>query len=520
MHSTTVWRTFELAFAGPAAGNPFLEVELSAEFSNGGRSVTVPGFYDGDGTYKLRFLPDAQGNWHFTTRSNAPELDGQSGTLQVAPARAGDHGPVRTDGMQFRYADGTRFINLGTTAYAWNHQTPELQEQTLQTLADAPFTKMRMCVFPKHYRYNETEPEHYPFKMMRQGKSAWPATQAESGWDWDFDQINPAFFQHLETCIARLGELGIEADLILMHPYDRWGFDHMAPEQDDRYLKYVVSRLAAYPNVWWSMANEYDLMPNKSLADWDRYIRIVSETDAHSHLLSNHNCFKFFDFSNPAVTHCSIQHEYTYMASKWRETYDKPVSIDECCYEGDIAEAWGNITGQELVHRFWDATVNGAGCTHGECYYNDSETVWWGKGGTMIGDSVARIAFLKQILEDAPDGGLEPMEWTFPYRMTVAGDREHITMPRATKPPSEQADWSPRMIPMFPIAGQKDAFYLVYFGNRTPHEFKAALPPDQTYAVELIDTWNMTRTPFGEARRADVLTFTPKPFQALIFKRA
>ena len=27
---------------------------------------------------------------------------------------------------------------------------------------------------------------------------------------------------------------------------------------DDRYLRYVVARLAAYRNVWWSLANEYD----------------------------------------------------------------------------------------------------------------------------------------------------------------------------------------------------------------------------------------------------------------------
>jgi hypothetical protein len=28
-------------------------------------------------------------------------------------------------------------------------------------------------------------------------------------------------------------------------------------------VRYVVARLAAFPNVWWSMANEYDLMPAK-----------------------------------------------------------------------------------------------------------------------------------------------------------------------------------------------------------------------------------------------------------------
>ena len=37
-------------------------------------------------------------------------------------------------------------------------------------------------------------------------------------------------------------ELGIEADLILFHSYDRWGFSEMDAETDDRYLQYVVAR--------------------------------------------------------------------------------------------------------------------------------------------------------------------------------------------------------------------------------------------------------------------------------------
>ena len=86
------------------------------------------------------------------------------------------------------------------------------------------------------------------------------------------------------------------------------------------------------------------------------------------------------------------------------------MSIDECCYEGDIAEDWGNISGQKMVHRFWKGMVNGGYVTHGETYYNDTETIWWAKGGKLIGESVARIAFLRRILEEGPDEGLDPVK--------------------------------------------------------------------------------------------------------------
>ena len=54
------------------------------------------------------------------------------------------------------------------------------------------------------------------------------------GNDWDFTRFNPAHFQHIEKCTQALMNLGIEADLIVMHPYDRWGFSMMKAEDDDR----------------------------------------------------------------------------------------------------------------------------------------------------------------------------------------------------------------------------------------------------------------------------------------------
>ena len=367
--TATLWATHELSFAGPAEGNPFLDVTIGATFSQGDRQVRVNGFYDGDGRYLVRFLPDSEGPWSWTTASNVAALDGKSGIVDVGPAKPGDHGPVRVDrAHHFRYADGTRYINIGTTAYVWNLQGDALEEETLATLARAPFTKIRMCVFPKHYRYNQNEPERYPFVLLHKGKSEWDGSFAGAdryGWQFDFERFEPDYFRHLEQRINQLAEMGVEADLIIFHPYDRWGFSRMTPEQDDRYLRYLTARLSALPNVWWSMANEYDLMPHKSLADWDRFINATADNDPYGHLLSIHNCFGFYDHRHPRITHCSIQRSATANAASWRETYGKPVSIDECCYEGDIGELWGDITAQKMVRRFWDGVVNGGYVTHG-----------------------------------------------------------------------------------------------------------------------------------------------------------
>ncbi|WP_405780304.1 DUF5060 domain-containing protein [Streptomyces sp. NBC_01378] len=159
------WDEFEIEFDGPSHANPFTDVELAAVFSDGRREVRAGGFYDGDGTYRIRFMPDAEGPWTFVTSSTARSLDGTSGRFAVGPPTPERHGPVRVaDRHHFAYADGTRYVPLGTTAYAWTHQAEHLRTATRRTLASSGFNRVRMCLLPKTYAYNTEKPELYPFR--------------------------------------------------------------------------------------------------------------------------------------------------------------------------------------------------------------------------------------------------------------------------------------------------------------------------------------------------------------------
>ncbi len=474
MKTVERWEIFELALPGPAEGNPFVEVTLSAQFMYRNRVLYVDGFYDGEGIYRVRFMPDTVGEWRYVTQSNCSALDGREGTFICTNARPGNHGPVRVHNTyHFAYEDGTPYFQIGTTCYAWIHQGDALEEQTLETLRHSPFNKLRMCVFPKHYTYNENEPVYYPFERNATG-------------GWDFTRFNPAFFHHLEQRIGQLRDLGIEADLILFHPYDRWGFADMGAEADDRYLRYVVARLAAYRNIWWSLANEYDLMEGKKMADWDRFFRIIQESDPHGHPRSVHNCRQFYDHSKPWVTHCSIQHSDLGRVREWRELYRKPVVVDECQYEGNIEENWGNISAQELVHRFWEGTVGGGYVGHGETYRHPQDILWWSKGGVLHGQSPARIAFLRRILEEGPAEGLDPLIDT----------------------------WRAK------AAGKVGEYYLFYFGVHQPSEYTFDLPESGRYQADIIDTWGMTITQVEGTFRGRVKLQLPgQPYHAVRFRR-
>lgn len=459
------WGVYEIALPGPTNGNPFMDVHFAARFSQDYDSIEVPGFYDGDGVYRVRFMPEKQGHWKYVTESDANQLDGKTGEFVVAKPSAKNHGPVQVaHTFHFAYADGKPFKQLGTTCYVWELQDEALQEQTLKTLAASPFNKLRFCVFPKRYSWNTNEPPSYPFEGTLR--------------NWNTERFNPAYFQHLEKRILDLQKLGLEADLILLHPYDggHWGFDRMTPTEDDRYLRYIVARLAAYRNVWWSMANEYDFMEHKTEADWERMGELVSRRDPFHHLLSIHNGKRIFNQTRPWITHASIQNgsavEDPGRAELYRDAYRKPIVFDEVKYEGDIPKRWGNLSAEEMVFRFWNGTVAGTYVGHGETYLSSDDVLWWSKGGVLKGQSPARLAFLRKVLEDSPAEGIEPIDqWQHPE-----------------------------------YGGKPSEYYLVYLGKQTPTNwlFRIPKPPQghglppaegMKFTAEVLDTWNMTIKP-------------------------
>lgn len=473
--SARIHGTVEIRLDGPSHGNPFVDVELTAEVAGPSAVLKVGGFYDGDGRYLLRFLPGEAGTWRFTTSSTARSLDGVTGTIEVAADPAG-HGVVRVaDTFHFAHADGTRHLPLGTTAYAWTHQSADLQERTLASLARSPFTKIRMCVFPKAYLYNTDEPGSFPFLEDGQG-------------GFDLTRFDVEHLHRLETRIRELDERGIQADIILFHPYDRWGFSDLGRAADERYLRHLVRRLAALPNVWWSMANEFDLMWAKSEEDWERLAAVVVEEDHARHLLSIHNCMRFYDYSRPWITHASTQRIDVYRTAEntdeWRERWGKPVVIDECAYEGDLDQGWGNITGEEMTRRFWEGAMRGGYVGHGETYYREDHEIWWSKGGTLRGTSPERIDFLARITAEVPGGVIDPLP----------------------------SDWDARW------AGVAEEHLLLYFGFNRPRFRTVRLPAGRRYSVDVIDTWGMSveRLP-EEVEGSATIPLPARQFMALRF---
>ena len=491
------WGVFELEFNGYQDKNPFVDYEITGRFIGDNECKTVLGFYDGDGKYIVRFMPSFEGMYQYLISGSFSDIT-YEGEFEVIKERKGNHGPVRVASQyHFAYEDGMPYYSIGTTCYAWTHQPLPMQDMTLSTLKNSPFNKIRFCIFPKHYDYNLYEPLTYPYEgkpcdiswLSKENFMEYKPSNPDN--KWDFKRFNPRHFQIIEERIKNLMDLGIEADLILMHPYDRWGFSEMDEESNSLYLNYVIARFSAFRNVWWSLANEYDLFEKKEIKNWEEYGAILCKRDPYNRLRSIHNCKSIYDYTRPWVTHCSIQRTEIYLSAvltkQWREQYGKPVVLDEVGYEGNINYSWGNITAKEMVRLFWTATVRGGYCGHGETYMHPQDKLWWSHGGVLYGESAMRLKFLYDILIQTPGLGLEP---------------------------AEMKKWEDNCARAAHI-GFKDKYFLFYTGHTRPSFKEFEFEEGKKYKVEVIDTWEMTIEDRGEFTGKFRIELPSKEYMAL-----
>jgi len=481
---TEQWGVHEIILPGAATGNPYQEVTLKAEFKQGSRRFTVPGFYDGEGVYKIRFSPDSLGTWQYVTQSNLAELSGQSGSLECTKPTGNNHGPVRIVNTYYiEYADGSPFYSIGTTAYQWTSVKQSIQEQTVQTLAGSPFNKIRMCVFPKSYKHgNDTEPWQYPFASQN-----------------DFTRPNYDFFQNFDKRVHQLLELGIQADVILFHPYDKWGYAAMGKENNAKYVRYMIARLSAYRNVWWSLANEWDVPRIKEAIDWEQIGTILHNEDPHQRLRGIHNWYgsedHFYDHSRPWITHISTQTHQFYNAVKWRNRYKKPLLFDEMRYEGDVTSGWGNMSSEDMASFFWMAGLSGGYPTHGDTYRNNSdhetEVRWWAKGGLLVGRSPLRIAFFKFFMETLPVKEMSPS-------IEDNGNQKNLNNNVYT-------------------LSKEGEIYVSYVADAEV-EIKLELTGNRLYQFTVIDTWNMKMSSRNDVQPGEFRYKTRNKYEAVYLR--
>lgn len=443
IESVQQWGVFEVVQTGPVDSptfNAFTGVAGNATFTHesSGTALTALSFYDGDngagqGVWRTRFSPSLLGVWAYETASSSSLMPALKGTLTVTPPAEGDHGPVgvsATNPRALAYADGTPHFSVGSTSYAWMHIGDANANETLASLRGSPFNKLRMTLTPKYYPWTHLEPPSGFFAFPQVKPLSPPCTiccPAQNG-TFDLTRFALPFWRTVEGHVAAMAAMGVNADLILFHPYDggHWGLDCNPEEVDHAYIRYAAARLSAFSNVWWSMANEWSLLSCKCAgqdkehcpqAYFDRLFHTLTASDPHGRLRSVHNGPIYYNYSQPWITHVSMQCHDASCVDYAEATFSaRPIVMDEVRYEGNISATWGDMSGEQMSQRFFMFLAKGANTGHSECLQpaavaevcnniNNCEcspNMWWNHGGALAGTSPRNIAFFRAYVDALP----------------------------------------------------------------------------------------------------------------------
>ncbi len=433
----------------PDSGEPMVRVAFTGTAGAAkGLSRTVAGFWDGGQTWLARFAPPAAGEWAYASASRDTGLDGVRGTVSVTawtegekqanPARHGFVGVARSGpraGRYFQYADGTPFLWIGDTWWAWAKKG--IAFSSFKKLAD---------------------------DRARKGFTVGQVFFSGNDWLLDVKREVPNLEQ-----IRRVGQFIAYANskgiTVWIHPWwSRKGLDQTAgAEKVRRWWRYTIHRLGAY-NVVWVLAGEYNMnnYGGMGLQFWRDLGAMVRREDPYGHIIGAHPTPPGWDggAEAPQWSTGEVLHEEPWLDfnqsqvghGKWRnEMIPQVVRADYARQPAKpvvVTEPWyefikGNPPAEDVRFGAWSAILSGAaGHTYGGGH------VWWAnvpeapanqgswpleagfENDTLDYPGAVSMAFLGQFLRGIEWWKLEPhpeLVSDYPERFCVAiPGREYV----------------------------------------------------------------------------------------------
>ena len=81
------WGLLEISVKGISSGNPFTERTIHGMFTGSQECIQTDGFYDGNGIYKIRFMPSFEGSYTFQLKGNFTNETFHGSLRSVPPER-------------------------------------------------------------------------------------------------------------------------------------------------------------------------------------------------------------------------------------------------------------------------------------------------------------------------------------------------------------------------------------------------------------------------------------------------
>lgn len=274
-HEVGQWEIFEVALENRARyADPYNDVTLEVTYTRpDGSTVAFWGFYDGDATWRARFMPDQRGRWHYAARFS-DGTPGGAGTFVCGPSAV--PGMVSVDEANprwFGFQGGRhwlmRSLHVGDRFFAANF--PAARRAAFLDWATAQ-------------GYNTLSVASHYLNRDAPGR----------GRGWDTPQLWPldaAAYRRLERHLDDLA-----ARRIAVFPFAGFfGRDSVhptAPAEQAAYLRYALARIGPYWNVLLNVAGPEPLLAQRPYLDRetiDRLGALIRRRDVFGHPLTVHN---------------------------------------------------------------------------------------------------------------------------------------------------------------------------------------------------------------------------------------
>jgi hypothetical protein len=286
--------------------NPFTDVSVTAILERSGNlPLIVHGFCDSDdgSVYRVRFLADKPGDYHFTvTWQHGEETRCHSGGFIAHPSNR--KGIVRVDPeYPFHFiweGTGVHYFYNGTTCYMLMGLTHEKEiEGVIDRLGSYAINRMRVLISGRYPDEMCNEPI-YASDDFSMTLNPWHASDPFSvdAPGFDLTRFNVDYWQKIDRMLRYARERDMIVSLIFL--VDLWQpacdpfRENRMGEDEKRYFRYAAARFGAFSNVMWDLCNEHrNLFPQA--ITWANFMGdYLKACDPWKHLTSIHGHEEFF----------------------------------------------------------------------------------------------------------------------------------------------------------------------------------------------------------------------------------
>jgi len=385
----------------PDVHNPFVDATLTGilEEVDGRHHWNIEGFCDSDdgSIFRIRFMPMQARSYKYSLKFIQGGFEKTAtGIFQAVDAHR--RGILRVDPQypwHFIWAGtGEHFFFNGTTAYwlmGWRDD--RTIQYSIERLHRLQVNRMRVTLAGREANSFFGEP-------VMTGPNwtvfiaAWPAQNADDPLHpgFDYARFNLPYWQKFERMLKLARDHDMNISLVLdmndskVHP-------DAGSEDEHRYIRYAVARLAAFSNITWDLGDDLDYFRDEK---WTHDTgMLIQDLDPYKHLETSHpaasnahqdRASSWFGFTSYQQW-SRDQHRRMLESRKLQEKAGRiiPQTNEEYGYE-DHYPLWaapGSDSTDVLRRTAWDIVMAGAYQTAGETARRGTN-IWPDTGGGWL----------------------------------------------------------------------------------------------------------------------------------------